>query len=175
MTQLTRERFFVSPSDIQGNIVRSARAQVAAYAFFSITDLQKFRDFVRGRCGGSGAPQQPAGSTEPTDLIDVLKSADARIVPEGERGRPHVGLTLAFTWSGLQTLKVDPVTLETFPEPFKEGMASRAHLLGDSGESAPSSWEGWLGHRNVHGLMGVLLSSTGAGDGTVRGAPKLFS
>jgi len=175
MTHLTRERSFVSPDDIQQNIVRSAKAQVAAYAFFSLADLQKFRDFLRGRCSGSSASQALAGGTEPADLIDVLRSADVRIVPERERGTPYVGLTLAFTWSGLQALKVDPVTLETFPEPFKEGMAARAHLLGDSGDSAPSAWEGWLGHRHIHGLMGVLVSSTEPADGTVRGAPKLFS
>lgn len=175
MTQLTSERFFVSPDDIQGNIVRSAKAQVAAYAFFSITDGQKFRDFVRVRSSGSGASRGPAAATEPADLLDVLKSADVRIVPERDRGKPHVGLTLAFTWSGLLALNVDPVTLETFPEPFKEGMAARAHLLGDSGESAPSAWEGWLGHRNIHGLMGVLVSPNDAGTGTVRDALKLFS
>ena len=193
MTQLAHERFFVSPNDIQENIVRSARAQVAAYAFFSIADVTKFRDFVRGRCSGTGSSLRSPG-TEPADLIDALKSADVRVVPERERGKPHVGLTLAFTWSGLQELKVDPVTLETFPEPFKEGMAARAHLLGDSGESAPSAWEGWLGNRNIHGMMGVLVSSVetatgvpyagGSGHGhggashaseSVRGAPKLFS
>jgi Dyp-type peroxidase family len=175
MTQLTRERFFVSPSDIQENIVRSAKPQVGAYAFFSITDLQKFRDFVRGRCSGSGAPQAPAAGTQATNLLDTLKSADVRILAERERGKPHIGLTLAFTWSGLQVLKVDPVTLETFPAPFKEGMAARAHLLGDFEESAPSAWEGWLGHRNVHGLMGVLVSSNETGAASVRGAPGLFS
>jgi len=193
MTQLVRERFFVSPNNIQQNIVRSARAQIAAYAFFSITDLQKFRDFVRKRCSSSAASHAPARA-EAADLVEVLKSADVRIVPERERGKPQVGLTLAFTWSGLQVLKVDSVTLETFPEPFKEGMAARAHLFGDSGESAPTAWEGWLGHRNVHGLMGVLISSTEDGTGapdagrgqqdrgersqasaSVRGAPRLFT
>jgi Dyp-type peroxidase family len=194
MTQLTRERFFVSPGDIQENIVRSARAQVAAYAFFSIADVQTFRNFVRSRCSASAAAQAPAAGTEPADLLVVLESADVRIAPERERGKPHVGLTLAFTWSGLQALEVDPVTLETFPEPFKEGMAARAHLLGDTGESAPSAWDGWLGHRNVHGLMGVLVSSTETGAGaadaggskrervagphaseSLRGTPRLFS
>ena len=53
MTQLTHERFFVSPGDIQENFVRSARAQVAADAFFSIGDLAKFRVFLRGRCSGT--------------------------------------------------------------------------------------------------------------------------
>src|SRR5262245_39559775 len=175
MTKLASEGFFVSPDDIQTNIVRSAKAQVAAYAFFSISDVQKFRDFVRIRCSGAGASQGLAAGTEPADLLDVLKSVGVRIVPERDRGKPHVGLTLAFTWSGLQRLNVDPVTLETFPEPFKEGMAARAHLLGDSGESAPSGWEGWLGHRSIHGLVGVLVSSNEAGAETPGSALELFT
>jgi Dyp-type peroxidase family len=191
MTEMTTERFFVSPSHIQENIVRSARAQVAAYAFFTITQPQKFRDFVRSRCSGpSDDPPPAAASPNAANLLDMLKSADARVFPERVRGRPHVGLALAFTWSGLEALKVDPVTLETFPMPFKEGMAARAHLLGDSDASAPIAWDGWLGHRRIHGLIGVLVSAneTGVGDANrvaarpapqanaaVQGPPKLYA
>jgi Dyp-type peroxidase family len=163
---MSSERYFISPGDIQENIVRSVRPQVAAYAFFSITDLQKFRAFVRSRCIGSGDPQMPAAGSEAASLLDVLKSGSVRILSEGARGKPHVGFTLAFTWSGLQALKVDPVTLETFPAAFKEGMAARAHLLGDHQDSAPTAWEGWLGHRNIHGLIGVLVSAGGTSAGS---------
>jgi Dyp-type peroxidase family len=186
MTQLTSERFFVSPSDIQENIVRSARAQVAAYAFFSITNLQKFRDFVRGRSGGpgdpKGDPKAPAVGADAATLIDLLKSPDVRILPDRARGKPHVGFTLAFTWPGLWALQVDPVTLETFPAAFKDGMAARAHLLGDTGDSAPLAWDGWLGHRSVHGLIGILVSAGDAGRGASaqgaaapQGPPRLYT
>ena len=167
MTQVTDRQFFVSPTDIQANIVRSARAQVAAYAFFSIADLHKFRGFVRSRCDGSGDPHVPAAGLESASLLDVLKSGNVRILSERARGKPHVGFTLAFTWSGLEVLKVDPVTLETFPAVFKEGMAARAHLLGDFENSMPTAWEGWLGNRNVHGLIGVLVSAGETGSGAV--------
>jgi Dyp-type peroxidase family len=192
---MTSTRYFVSPGDIQHSIVRSARPQAGAYAFFRITDPQKFRNFVRSRAGAA-----PAGASSPiaaraTNLLDVLKSPDVRILPERTGERPQVGFTLAFTWVGLRELKVDPVTLETFPEAFKEGMAARAHLLGDFADSAPSLWHGWLGHRDVHGLIGILVSAglagAGAGSGPnsgpnsgpgsgngaapVQGAPRLYT
>ncbi len=65
--------------------------------------------------------------------------------------------TLSFTFNGLKTLGVNEGTLRTFPEAFQQGMAARAHLLGDTGESAPENWHGALGDRRVHALL--MLSS----------------
>jgi Dyp-type peroxidase family len=166
MTQLTSARYFVSPGDIQHSIVRSARPQVAAYAFFRITDPQRFRAFLRGRSNGgaAGGPAKTAPALAPTaTLLDLLASPDVRILPERTSGKPHVGFTLAFTWPGLQALGVDPVTLETFPAVFKEGMAARAQLLGDTGSSAPEHWDGVLGQRDIHGLIGILVSASDTG------------
>ncbi|HEY1245109.1 MAG TPA: hypothetical protein VGF29_09795, partial [Hyphomicrobiaceae bacterium] len=143
---MTSTRYFVSPADIQHSIVRSARPQVGAYAFFRITDAQKFRDFVRSRGGAAPAGAPSPAVADAASLLDVLRSPGVRILPERTSEKPQVGVTLAFTWAGLRELKVDPVTLETFPEAFKEGMAARAHLLGDFADSAPSLWHGWLGH-----------------------------
>lgn len=50
-------------------------------------------------------------------------------------------LNLALTWSGLKALGLPDAALETFPTEFQEGMAARADILGDSGESAPEAWE----------------------------------
>ncbi|MBL8779738.1 MAG: Dyp-type peroxidase [Alphaproteobacteria bacterium] len=65
--------------------------------------------------------------------------------------------TLSFTFNGLKTLGVNGDTLRTFPEAFQQGMAARAHLLADNGESAPENWHGALGDRRVHALL--MLSS----------------
>ncbi|MCW5736919.1 MAG: hypothetical protein KIS73_22525 [Enhydrobacter sp.] len=74
-------------------------------------------------------------------------------------------ITCAFTFSGLNALKCHPTTLESFPEPFKDGMAARAERLGDTGPSAPEHWDGALGLKSVHGyFMGGHLR----GDGRLR-------
>ena len=39
-------------------------------------------------------------------------------------------VTLAFTWNGLRALGVPEESLQTFPEEFRTGMASRADILG---------------------------------------------
>ncbi len=184
MTQMTSARYVVSPGDIQHNIVRSARPQVAAYAHFTITNPQRFRDFLRDRSGGAAAAAPPGATPDARTLIDVLASPEARILPERSGGRtggrmgdrPQVGITLAFTWTGLAALGIHPVTLETFPAAFKEGMAARAQLLGDDQESAPGSWDGWLGNRAIHGLVGVLASAPGAAQSgsDAGGVPRLY-
>jgi Dyp-type peroxidase family len=177
MTQMTSARLIVSPGDIQQHIVRSARPQVAAYAFFIITEPQRFRAFLRSR--GSNAPTgvpAAAALAPAATLLDALAARDMRILPERPAGKPQAGFTLAFTWTGLRALQVHPVTLETFPAVFKEGMAARAHLLGDFEDSAPNRWDGWLGHRDVHGLIGILVSASEAGaSATAHGVPSLYT
>ncbi|OMC41521.1 hypothetical protein A5742_03940 [Mycolicibacterium fortuitum] len=53
-------------------------------------------------------------------------------------------VNLAFTWNGLRALGVDENTLASFPNEFREGMASRADILGDTGAAAPEHWVGWF-------------------------------
>ncbi|MFY0575273.1 Dyp-type peroxidase [Cystobacter fuscus] len=48
---------------------------------------------------------------------------------------------MAFTWHGLKALGLDEDALQTFPYEFRKGMAARAHVLGDTGSSAPEHWE----------------------------------
>jgi Dyp-type peroxidase family len=62
-------------------------------------------------------------------------------------------INIAFTYSGLEALKLDKVTLASFPDPFKQGMAARAQRLHDTGPSAPENWEGELGLPSIHGYF----------------------
>jgi len=80
-----------------------------------------------------------------------------------EKKWDSVPITFTFTYSGLQALNIDPITLASFPDVFKEGMAARADQLGDSGPSAPDHWEGVLGLDCVHGYFtgGYLVSGDG--------------
>jgi hypothetical protein len=73
---------------------------------------------------------------------DVLDSVD-----EDKRW-----VTVAFTWNGLNALGVDETSLETFPEEFKQGMAARAEILGDTGANHPDNWIGGLASSDLHAI-----------------------
>ncbi len=70
-------------------------------------------------------------------------------------------MNLAFTWNGLKALNLDATTLNSFPEAFREGMASRAEQLGDTGLNAPENWYGELGQKSVHGYFTGTFSVSG--------------
>lgn len=59
-------------------------------------------------------------------------------------------VSAALTFQGLKALGLPQDALDTFPLPFKQGMAARAAMLGDVGESAPENWEKPLGSPDVH-------------------------
>ncbi|WP_174187002.1 Dyp-type peroxidase [Nocardia barduliensis] len=49
-------------------------------------------------------------------------------------------VALAFTWTGLRALGVPDRSLATFPEEFRQGMAARSSILGDTGANHPEHW-----------------------------------
>jgi Dyp-type peroxidase family len=59
-------------------------------------------------------------------------------------------LTVTVTFHGMRALGVPQDSLDSFSPEFKEGMAARADLLGDTGDSAPGHWERPLGTPDVH-------------------------
>ncbi|HEY9289808.1 MAG TPA: Dyp-type peroxidase [Microlunatus sp.] len=67
-------------------------------------------------------------------------------------------LTVAFTYQGLKTLGVPDTSLDSFAPEFQQGMAARAEILGDTGESGPDRWEEPLGTADVHIAIAVLSS-----------------
>ncbi|KUI19578.1 peroxidase [Mycobacterium sp. GA-1285] len=68
-------------------------------------------------------------------------------------------VTLAFTWHGLRALGVPEESLATFPDAFREGMAARASILGDTGMAAPENWLGGLAGDDLHAIA-ILFSRT---------------
>ena len=66
--------------------------------------------------------------------------------------------TVAFTYHGLKALGVPQASLDSFAPEFQQGMAARAEVLGDVGESSPDHWEEPLGSSNVHVAIAVLSS-----------------
>ena len=65
-------------------------------------------------------------------------------------------LTVAFTYHGLAALGVPQESLDSFAPEFREGMAARAQILGDTGESSPHHWEQPLGSSDVHVAIAAL-------------------
>jgi Dyp-type peroxidase family len=89
----------------------------AVYLFARVVQPEMARRWLREAAEGVTAHHQPDGGVHPPPL------------------------SVAFTFAGLRSLGVPESSLATFPAPFREGMAARADLLGDTGESAPRNWD----------------------------------
>jgi deferrochelatase/peroxidase EfeB len=60
---------------------------------------------------------------------------------------------VAFTSNGLRALGVDELSLATFPEEFRQGMAARAAVIGATGASHPDHWVGGLASPDLHAIV----------------------
>ncbi|WP_433602815.1 Dyp-type peroxidase [Nocardia sp. CA-135953] len=93
-----------------------------------------------------------------TPLVDRVQSAaDVRATMDSS----DRWITLAFTWRGLRALGVPEETLATFPDEFREGMAARADILGDTGACCPDNWVGGLAGDDLHAIA-ILFARTDA-------------
>ncbi|MFG2882060.1 Dyp-type peroxidase [Streptomyces sp. NPDC048297] len=70
-------------------------------------------------------------------------------------------VAVALSYQGLRALGVPQESLDSFPRAFREGMAARAELIGDVGESAPDHWEAPFGTGDVHIALSALSSDVG--------------
>ncbi|MEU8236345.1 Dyp-type peroxidase [Actinoplanes sp. NPDC048967] len=119
--------------DIQaGALHERPSPYVGTYVLLRIDDRQGGRDFVR----------------RVIPLLSPARSVAA--------STPAAWLTVAFTYQGLKALGVPQQSLDSFSPEFRQGMAARAALLGDVGESAPENWDEPLGGGDVHIALAVL-------------------
>ena len=122
---------------IQGFVVRGYRLPFAGYLFLRIDDV-------------ASAAVWLAAITD-----DVLTAAPWSKKPES-------GVNVAISYSGLRALRLPDATLAGFPEEFRQGMAARADLLGDVGDSAPENWEPAFSRGEVHILVIISAMSRDA-------------
>jgi Dyp-type peroxidase family len=117
-------------NDIQYIVLARAPAVTGRYEFLS------FRDATAGRAWLAG-------------VMDGVHSVEhvRQTVKEDKSW-----ISVAFTWNGLRTLGMDEGALASFPEEFKQGMSSRADILGDEGAHDPKNWVGGLGSGKVHAI-----------------------
>jgi Dyp-type peroxidase family len=116
--------------DIQHILLTRAPALTGRYEFLS------FRDSAGARAWLSAIKER------------VHSAAGMRAGIESDKR----WVTVAFTWNGLRKLGLDEAALATFPEEFKQGMASRAGMLGDGGTNAPENWVGGLASPDLHAI-----------------------
>jgi Dyp-type peroxidase family len=91
------------------------------------------------------------------DGRELVRRLHALLVAEKQADAdPPAWVTVAFTHAGLTALGVPRSSLDSFPEEFRQGMAARAHKLGDVGASGPEHWEWPLGTDAVHVAVSVL-------------------
>jgi Dyp-type peroxidase family len=81
-------------------------------------------------------------------------------------------LSVAFTHQGLKAVGVPPASLDSFTPEFQPGMAARAALLGDVGESSPALWDKPLGTPDVHVLLTAISPDTSRRDHLLERARK---
>ena len=117
--------------DIQHFLMIRPRALAARYGFL------RFRTPDQGRAWLSGIIDRVGRGS----AVEYGGPVDSRWV------------TVAFTWNGLRALGVDDACLATFPEEFRQGMAARASILGDTGANHPDHWVGGLASPDLHAIV----------------------
>src|SRR5437764_15286229 len=116
--------------DIQSGVLRPRPTPYeAVYILFRIDDGRAGRELMRR-------------------IHPVVASAAS---PESAAGDTWV--SVALTFQGLKALGVPQPSLDTSPPEFQQGMAARARILGDTGETSPEHWEKPLGSAAVHVVL----------------------
>jgi Dyp-type peroxidase family len=123
--------------DIQSAVLRPRPVPYAAtYLLFRIDDRKSGRELMR-RLGSV-----VASAANPTSAARAT------------------WVSVALTFQGLKALGVPQTSLDSFSPEFQAGMAARAKLLGDNGESSPEYWEKPLGSTDVHVVVTALSRDT---------------
>jgi Dyp-type peroxidase family len=119
--------------DIQSGVLRPRPVPyAAAYVLFRIDEANAGRELmrrIRPVVASAAHPESPAGDT---------------------------WVSVAVSFQGLRALGVPQTSLDSFPPEFQQGMAARAAILGDTGESSPENWEKPLGSADVHVVLTAL-------------------
>ena len=113
--------------DIQGGVLQQLPVPyVGTFVLLRIDDKRTGREFLKR-------------------LLPVLRNVAAPISAESD-----AWVSVALTFQGLRALGLPESSLESFSPEFREGMAERASILQDVGESAPQSWEAPFSSADVH-------------------------
>ena len=115
--------------DIQHILLTRTPALTGRYVFLSFADAESGRAWLAA-------------------ILPIVQSAAT--VGTGDEDKRWV--TVAFTCNGLKALGVDETALASFPEAFRQGMAARAEVLGDTGASSPEHWVDGTASPDLHAI-----------------------
>ncbi len=119
--------------DIQSGVLRPRPTPFAAtYIVLRIDDCAAGRDLMRR-------------------FSTVVASA-----ANSEDASRDTWVSIALSFQGLKALRVPQASLDSFSPQFQQGMAARAKLLGDVGNSSPEHWEKPLGTDEVHVVITAI-------------------
>lgn len=130
-----------------------------------LSDLHDVQGIVRGyghqrypvgRFFLIGITSSECGRQLLTKLIDDQWIATAAA---WEGGPPQFRLNVAFSFPGLQAMKLPFPILDSFPVEFKAGMRRRAVVNGDREDSAPVNWDPVWADDKVHIWLGLYAIS----------------
>ena len=90
-------------------------------------------------------------------LLNLTTAESWRRAPDRPKVKVARAVNVGLTHAGLRALELSPAALDTFPEEFREGMATpmRSRILGDTEASDPGTWE--LGGPAQGAMHAVLL------------------
>jgi deferrochelatase/peroxidase EfeB len=90
---------------------------------------------------------------------ELLNKLRPHVLSAAEYGGQDTWMALVITFAGLVALEVPESSLASFPVAFRDGMAARSSLVGDTGESSPEHWDRPYGTGDIHVAV-TLLSTT---------------
>src|SRR5688572_25171769 len=128
--------------DVQHYLLTRPHATIAQYNFITFQNADSGRKWI-------GALSDIVGTAKTVMAAD---DTDMRWV------------SLAFTFNGLKKLGISEADLATFPEPFKQGMAARAAMLGDTGINHPDNWEDQITSENLHAVVILFARDRAEGE-----------
>jgi Dyp-type peroxidase family len=117
--------------DIQHYLLTRPHATIAQYNFMTFADAESGRKWIEA-------------------LLPTIGNAKDVMAANADDMR---WVTVGFTYNGLKKLGVDEASLATFSEPFRQGMAARAAILGDTGSNSPENWEDQLASEDLHAIV----------------------
>lgn len=130
LVEPTEEPSSLDFDDIQHFLMSRPPARAARYEFLTFSSAKGGRAWLIGLIDKVGTAKAVGANV-----------ADARWV------------TVGFTWNGLRALGLSEASLSTFPEEFRQGMATRADVLGITGANHPNHWVGGLANSNLHAIV----------------------